>query len=64
MDRVSANMVNDLERTDVGFGEFSQRAGCPNELGQDENFITGVEWWRWDSMEVRHSLIVFLSELQ
>jgi 2-phosphoglycerate kinase len=33
-----------------------------DELGEDENFIARVEWWRRDSAEVRRCLIVFLGE--
>jgi hypothetical protein len=61
---VLAYTVNDLEGTEVWFGELASRSSCPNILGEKEDHVARVYFgWRNSSL-IGGNLISFLSELE
>jgi len=61
---VLADMVEDLEGTEVAFGECTRGTGSADEFGKDEYFIAGVERRGRSPVGVRGCLVVLLSELE
>jgi len=61
---VPADMVKDLEGTEVAFGECTRGTGSADEFGKDKYFIARVEWWRRSPVRVRGCLVALLSELE
>jgi len=62
--RVPADTVEDLEGTEVAFGEHTRGTGSADEFGKDEYFTTRVERQRGSLVRVRGCLVALLSELE
>jgi len=61
---VPADAVEDLEGTEVAFGERTRGTGSADEFGEDEYFVAGVERRRRSPVGVRGCLVALLSELE
>jgi len=61
---VLADTVEDLEGTEVAFGERMRGMGSVDEFGEDEYFIARVEQWRWSPVRVRGCLVALLSKFE
>ena len=61
MNRVTANVVNNLEWAKVGFGKFSGRSGCLDMFRQEEDLLTWGEVGWQNVTLVGSSLVALLS---